>query len=153
MANPKLDNIVKQILIDLDRFIDARDEFEIPALKRLEGDVKFRIHNEGLASDGTKIGARYSSIYEKFKAQIVGTGNLYPINLELYGDLRKSLTTGVEGGLNVMGFQDDVNRKKAAVNETRYRKDIYKPSGSEVQDMGETLALQIRDVIIRSFRN
>lgn len=129
-----------------------KDRIEIPPLLEIEGAMKQRIHNNGISSDGTAIGDKYSRGYERFKGRKVGQGDLYPINLQLEGDLIKGYTTGNKGGENVLMFADDFSRDKAGWNEKNYNKVIFKPSEVEVEDGGEIFQSQVRDVLVSIFR-
>lgn len=126
-----------------DEIARQKDFIEIPALKELEGSMKQRIHNKGQDYDGTRIGIKskraglYSPGYERFKAKKVGQANLYPINLQLSGDLLKDYTVGKENGENVIKFQTESARLKAGVNEGRYNTEVFRPSSQELEDLKE----------------
>ncbi len=129
-----------------------KDKIEIPPLLEIEGAMKQRIHTNGIASNGTQIGDKYSRGYERFKGRKVGQGDLYPINLQLEGDLIKGYTTGNKGGENVLMFQDSFSRDKAGWNEENYNKDIFKPTVQEIEDGGEIFISEVRDVLKSIFR-
>ena len=147
---------IDQLFDKLDDVFNAiarnKDQIEIPPLLEIEGAMKQRIHTDGIASDGTQIGDKYSRGYERFKGRKVGQGDLYPINLQLEGDLIKGYTTGNKGGENVLMFQDTFSRDKAGWNEENYNKPIFKPAPQEIEDGGEIFQSQVRDVLISLFR-
>lgn len=145
-----------------------RDAFEIPALKELEGAMKQRIHNKGKDVTGERIGVKgrlagkYSPAYERRKKaggvfngrRFAGTGeaNIYPINLQLHGDLMKGFTVGDLSGQNVLEFQDELSRTKAGRHEEEYNTVIYKPSDDELEGFTEVWLDQFEDVLKEAFR-
>lgn len=139
----------------LNHFAQHVDEVTIPYLKELEGSTKQRIHNKGVATDGTLIGQnkgnRYSPGYEKKKGKKVGAGNLYPINLQYDGDLLRSFTVGTSAGKPVLRFQDQANSDKAAYLEKLYKKDIYRPSEEQLADTVEVLRIGVEKVLKNAF--
>lgn len=132
------------------------DSVALPYLKELEGSTKQRIHNFGKDSDNNTIGSkstrggRYSPGYERKKGKIVG-GDLYPINLQMKGDLMKSFTVGLELGKPVLKFQDELNAKKAGYAEKNYKTEIYKPSEDQLEDAVEVLIDGIKEFLQDSF--
>jgi hypothetical protein len=148
-------------VIDIDAIADEwanrSGAIAVPYLKELEGSTKQRIHNEGKDSDGQQIGlknerkGKYSKGYENRKKKIVGEGNLYPINLQLKGDLLRSFTVGNENGIPVLRFQDEENANKAAYNEKNFKTDIYKPTTQQLEDAKEVMVIGIREVMGQIF--
>ena len=138
----------------------------IPYLKELEGSTKQRIHNKGLDSDGQIIGAkskrggRYSPGYEKQKRKKSGV-ELYPINLQLNGDLSRAYTVGIFANKPVLQFHrgklypssakfDGKPASLAAIHSANYNTDIYRPSDEQLEDAKEVLIKGIEDVLRRS---
>jgi len=125
----------------------------LPYLKEIEGSTKQRIHNKGQDSDGNTIGikgkrsGKYSPGYEKKKGKIVGSGNLYPINMQLKGDLLRDFTVGLTSGKYVLKFQTELSSIKVAAAEKNYKTDIYRPSESQLDDAKEVLIEGIKDVL------
>lgn len=140
----------------MDEFSKKKDLIEIPTLKELEGSLKQRIHNEGKDSENETIGVKgkrkgkYSPSYEKRKKEVVGE-DVYPINLQLNGDLLRGYTVGTEGGRNVLKFQDDLSKKKMARHEKSYNTEIMKPSSQELDDMKEVLITQVEIALKEAF--
>jgi hypothetical protein len=143
------------------------DDIELPALKELEGSMKQRIHNKGQDSDGKRIGLNskrkglYTKSYEKKKRDggIIGGriyagsgGNLYPINLQLHGDLLKDFTVGISRGRNVLQFQTSIATKKAERHEKSYNTAIYKPSEDELEGFKDVLVISVGEVLKKNFR-
>lgn len=139
-----------------------KDKIEIPALKEIERSMKVRIHTKGKDSFGDDIGknskrkGRYSPGYEKRKREgftdsrgrrYAGTNDLYPINLELFGDMRRSYSVFSLRGQNVMGFQDDFQKMKADKMGEYYRTSIFRPSKQELEDSKEVFVKQIESVL------
>lgn len=147
--------------------IDRIESVSIPFLKEIERSNKRRIHNKGLDSSGKDVigrkserRGRYSPGYEKKKRAISGDSNLYPINLQLSGNLLRSQTVGTEQGKPVLKFQDGrvypispgFDGKPSslmAIHEKRYNTSIVKPSGQQMKDGGEVLKIGV-DELIRS---
>lgn len=155
---------VDEILAKIAYAVTAgRDEIEIPTLKELEGAMKQRIHNKGQDSKGERIGINsklkglYTKGYERKKRDggvfngrsYAGSGDthIYPINLQLHGDLMKEFTVGVKNGLNVLEFQTDLARKKVERHEKSYNTVIYKPSDEELEDAKEIMRIGVRTVL------
>lgn len=147
---------------------DKKDEIEIPALKELEGAMKQRIHNKGLDSNGDKIGMRgalqgkYTKAYERRKEKggkfnkryYAGSGeeHIYPINLQLHGDLLKEFTVGVKDGVNVLEFQTELAAKKVERHETTYKTKIYEPSKKDQEGFKDVLLLGVGEVLRKNFK-
>lgn len=155
--NIDLKNLEQAIIKGYEVLEKRRDFIEIPALKEAEGSMKQRIHNLGKDSDGRRIGlnnkraGKYSPGYEKRKIKIVGANNIYPINLQLKGDLIKGYTVGRSGERNVLEFQDELSRKKAGWAEENYKTELFKPSDQELEDIKEVWLLQFEDAMNEAF--
>ena len=147
---------------------EKKGEIEIPALKELEGAMKQRIHNKGLDSNGDKIGikgallGKYTKAYERRKTKggnfnkrrYAGSGeeHIYPINLQLHGDLLKDFTVGVKDGVNVLEFQTELAAKKVERHETTYKTKIYEPSKKDQEGFREVLLTQVGEVLRKNFK-
>ena len=165
-------NLVETLEIILSRAQFAlksrKDEVEIPALKELEGAMKQRIHNKGQDVNGDRIGIKgklaglYSKGYEKRKEKGgtfsgrkfagTGAGNLYPINLQLHGDLLKDFTVGVSGGNTVLEFQTPLSAIKAARHEDTYNTVIYQPSEAELEGFKDVYIAGLEEVLRDAFK-
>lgn len=152
-----VEQILAKIQAGLIFIAQNKDYVEIPALKGMEGSIKRRIHNEGKDSNGDTIGikgkrgGRYSPAYEKFKKKITGTENLYPINLQLDGDLIKGYGVGVNNGKNVIDFLDELSKKKIEKHETNYKTEIIKPSASDLEEFKMIYINRLKTVIRQAF--
>ncbi len=148
---------IEQIVSSFNNIAENVESVALPYLKELEGSTKQRIHNKGKDSEGDTIGAKskrvgkYSPGYEKIKGKVVGSGNLYPINLQLKGDLFRSFTVGLSQGKYVLRFQDEKNAAKAGYAERNYKVDIYRPSNDQLEDSTEVLADAMKDFLIDAF--
>jgi hypothetical protein len=151
----------ERITKTLNDVVNSVDQVAIPYLKELEGSTKQRIHNKGRDSDHQQIGiknkraGRYSPGYEKRKkkggkingTQYAGSGeDIYPINLQLHGDLLRSFTVGTAQGKPVLRFQDDFNSNKAAWNERNFKTEIYKPSEDQLDAAKEILLSELKSI-------
>ena len=156
MKNIEIVNLEKFIVKAYDRLSESKDSIEIPALKECERSMKQRIHNKGTDSSGNRIGlknkyaGKYSPGYEKRKAKISGD-NLYPINLQLEGDLIKGYTVGSSGGKNVLQFQDDFSKRKAEFAEKNYNTEIFKPAAQELEDVKEVFLIGFEEALRDAF--
>lgn len=149
-----------QILLRLENAIEkiyhSKDEVEIPCLKEVERSIKRRIHNEGKDTNGDQIGikgkrgGKYSPAYEKFKMKIVGD-SIYPINLQLYGDLIKGYGVAVKNGSNVICFLDELSELKMTKMEKLYKTDIIRPSNEDLDNLKEIYLTRLKNVLINAF--
>ena len=152
----QLDNIVQKIK---DAWLENVPSATVPYFKELEGSTKQRIHNDGMDSDGVQIGLKnsrkgsYSPGYARRKVKIVGEANLYPINLQLLGDLLGAFTTGTEGGKPTLKFQTENAANIAAYNEKNFKTDIYRPSRQQLDDANEVLEIGIREFLQDTIKN
>lgn len=157
MSTLNVERLIKSIEKGYEVLERSKDAIEIPALKEAEGSMKRRIHNSGQDSEGNRIGIKskrgglYSKGYERRKGKIVGEGNLYPINLQLRGDLLKGYTVGQLQGRNVLEFQDDLSRKKAGRHEENYNTELFKPSQQELEDIQEVWLLGFEEALRDAF--
>tara|TARA_R110002126_G_scaffold287993_1_gene441161 strand:+ start:8264 stop:8716 length:453 start_codon:yes stop_codon:yes gene_type:complete len=111
---------------------------QLPVLKLYEGLSKYRIFNEGKASDSSLIGKYRSLSYRKAR-QARGRQTGYK-DLEFEGDLRRSLTVGTNGKDFVFGFATDAARLIGAGQEKQTKKDIWNPTTSEENDINKATA-------------
>lgn len=121
---------------------------EVAALERINGEMKARIFQNGLASDGTPLDTfstpalgRYSRGYG-LKRQKAGR-RTDAKDLEFHGDLRKSIAVGKTGQSNVIGFQYDAARLIAEGQEKQTRKKIWTPSDEEIDNAMEIYAKRL----------
>lgn len=111
------------------------------ALKSFEGEVKRRIHNTGRRGDGMMIG-RYRSAYWKAKRRAAGRQIEY-VDLEMTGELRRSLTTGHIRGGAVLGFDNDQEKEKYDSMVALYG-NVWRPSVLEQRNIQERFWNQIK---------
>lgn len=145
-------------------FLEGFDYAATPYFKELEGSAKQRIHRDGLDSKGKLIGAkskrkgRYSPGYEKQKRKRSGS-NVYPINLQVDGNLSRAYTVGTSQGKPVLQFQDGsiypISSKfdgkpssLVALHESYYKTEIYRSSKQELKDAKEILRDTVREELI-----
>jgi hypothetical protein len=117
---------------------EVGERSQIVSLSRLEGEMKYRIFNKGLATDGSAMGAYRSAQYKKerlAKGRQVGYKDL-----EFYSDLRNSIQQGKSGSSNVLGFTNDRARLIAGYQQEARQtgKIIFEPSQAEINLMLET---------------
>ena len=160
----KITAVVSSIENTLKSLVDNVDTIAIPYLKEIEGSTKQRIHNKGLDSNNQQIGinapraGRYSPGYERRKKnggiingrKYSGSGErIYPINLQVHGNLKRSFTVGTANNKAVLRFQEDKQSEIAAFNEKNFNAEIYRPSDEQLEDMKEVLILSLEDFLRR----
>jgi hypothetical protein len=158
-----MENTINRLSKDLQFIANNVDSIAIPYLKELEGSIKNRIHNLGKDSNGAVIGIRgkrqgkYSPGYERVKAIAVNRDpdnrNVYPINLQLNGDLLRQFTVGTQSGKPVLKFQTDLEATKAAAHELNYKTEIHRPSESELDDGLEVLIIGLKEFLMDHLGN
>ena len=134
-----------------------KDDFEIPVLQDILVKNKDRIHNNGLDSEGFRIGIKsarrgsYSPGYERVKGRVVR--RLYPINLFLNGDLSRAQELAKDNGDNVIWLNPNItyngltSAELAQHHEDTYRTQIFTPN---VEAVTESIA-EVGDAIIGDF--
>jgi len=121
------------------------NEYEIAALSSVIGLYLQRIHNKGEASDGSPIGI-YESLGHIKKRQELGR-QISKKDLELHGNLRRSVKIGVSEGKNVIGFDVDLSRLIAEGQEKQTGKVIYDLQNGEQAEMDEAYARELEFVM------
>lgn len=107
---------------------------EVAALQVMQAEMTFRIFNDGKAADGSDIGTYRSDSHKRIRRNR-GRQTSYK-DLELDGDLRRSIVRGTSSGQNVIGFTDDKNRTIAEHQETPAQtgKVIFTPTDQEIEN-------------------
>lgn len=150
MAEIKLGDFEKDLSEAANLFTnDKIREIQFPILKLYEGLSKYRIFNEGKASDSSLIG-RYRSLSYKKAREAKGRQTGYK-DLEFFGDLRRSLTVGTNGEDFVFGFATDKARLIGGYQETQTGKDIWNPTNDEIKNINNQLAKSITKCLKDAF--
>jgi hypothetical protein len=106
--------------------------------KYAEGAMKFRIFNEGRATDGGAIGAYKSKSWIKKRSE---TGRqVGKVDLEFTGDLRNSIQVVKDGREVVIAIINDEKFIIAKGQEDRRKKDIFLPTDEEVKEVEQYVA-------------
>ena len=106
--------------------------------KYVEGAMKFRIFNEGRATDGGAIGAYKSKSWIKKRSE---TGRqVGKVDLEFTGDLRNSIQVVKDGREVVIAIINDEKFTIAKGQEDRRKKDIFLPTDEEIKEVEEYVA-------------
>ena len=105
----------------------------IPPLEGARAEMLYRIHNEGKATDGTLIGVpkvaapphigAYSQRHGRRRAKRGRQNKIKDLQLE--GDLIRSVTTGETGGVPSVGFDTSEQREIAEHQEAQTEKRIW----------------------------
>lgn len=137
---------VKSVQIKLDGLIKSfkgMNRVQVVALKRLEGEIKRRIFNDGRATNGILIGHYRSRLWRQERIRR-GRQVQYK-DLEFEGDMRRSMTVGKTNTRNnAFGFTRDSERLKAVENEQRERKQIFRPNKAEIKAFHKAFVREIR---------
>ena len=120
-------------------------EIQFPALKLAEGSISLRIFNEGKASDDKLIG-KYNSVgYKKYRKSRRRQTKYK--DLELEGDLRRSLTVGTNKKDFVFGFATDKARLIGGYQESQTNKEIFNPTADEIKQINKQLINSIEQCL------
>ena len=119
-------------------------------MKLYEGLSKYRIFNEGKASDNNLIG-NYRSLSYKKARQARGRQTGYK-DLEFEGDLRRSLTVGTNGDDFVFGFATDKARLIGGAQEKQTGKEIFNPTNEEIKKINKQLVNSINQCLKDVFK-
>lgn len=131
----------------------------LQSLMELEAEMKGRIHQDGLKTDGSKIG-NYSDTFEievggkyvKYKDyRRQNNGQVNYIDLELFGNLRKSFTVGIVGDKYVLGF-DSTDEFDIANKHTKHYGVIWQPNDEEKDFTRDTFKRIYRQCLEKSFK-
>ena len=120
-------------------------EIQFPALKLYEGLSKYRIFNEGKASDNNLIG-KYRSLSYKKARESRGRQTGYK-DLEFEGDLRRNLTVGTNKKDFVFGFATDKARLIGGYQESQTNKEIFNPTADEIKQINKQLINSIEQCL------
>lgn len=138
------------ISADLTRFADSiaknRNRLQTVASNEVGFGLRTRIFNRGEATEGEGIGDYKNLSYRKYR-ESRGRQVSY-VDLELDGDLRRAITTGVSGKDVVLGITNDTEAGIAAKQEERYKKQIFTPSNEE-EKQGELAFLAELDIVAK----
>ncbi len=127
--NVTLAQLEKQLESSLTALEGKRDRVEIVALKGIEAEYKERLFEDGLSTNGSKIG-KYVSNWKKKRAQKGRQTGFVDQNFN--SDNQRSIQVGKASGSNVMGFLTDKQRLIAEGAENYRKKDIYVVSEKEI---------------------
>ncbi len=106
--------------------------------KYAEGAMKFRIFNEGRATDGGAIGAYKSKSWIKKRSE--SGRQVGKVDLEFTGDLRNSIQVVKDGREVVIAIINDEKFIIAKGQEDRRKKDIFLPTDEEVKEVEQYVA-------------
>lgn len=146
MDTPTLDHIIENL------GSDAISRPAFAALKRLEGEMKRRVHQNGQDVNGQqlktfskkKLGS-YSLAYGKKRDK---AGRQVSVkDLEFHGNLRRAITVGTYENGYALGFLYDKARLIAEGQEGQTRTTIFAPSDEERQLMMDIFIDQLSRVI------
>lgn len=118
--------------------------------KRLEGEMKKRIFNNGLDSFGQRIGS-YSEGYAKLRNRN-GFQTSF-VDLQLTGNLFSNFQTLKEGEEVVLAIPNDFDFKKAVDNEARFKTVIFEPTEGEEESAEKDFQSNVENLIVDLFNN
>ena len=136
------------IVRGLNRLLNASlNRVIIAGGKRGEGEMKYRIFNEGLDAERELIGA-YSSGYAAYR-RARGRQTSY-VDLEFTGELRNAIKLGTaKGGAVTLGITNSNRANVAAKLEKQYQKTIFALSDVEVKQVEQSIILEIDAIFSR----
>lgn len=148
---PLYDNIIIRLQGDQ---VDQQAAFA--GLKRLEGEVKRRVHQQGKGSDERPLGTFAKSVdddgfYSKQHGRLRRKRGrrTSPKDLQLTGGLIRSYTVGTNKGRYVFGFLTDKSRLIAVGQEEQTRTRIFGPSSREIDNMLQIYAQRLVNDIFK----
>lgn len=117
-----------------DQLIAKKDEFEIPAIEDLQGNIRIRVNNQGADNAGNVRNYKSKAYKKRFK-------KVDPVNMILTGDLDRDYNAGPykNSGDNVLGFRDEKNIDKVLGEEKRRSGKLYNPSDKEISQFKNQL--------------
>ncbi len=131
----------------------------LQSLMELEAEMKGRIHQDGLKTDGSKIG-NYSDTFEievggkyvKYKDYRQRTNRrIDTIDLVYDGHLKDSFTVGIVDDKYVLGF-DSTEQFDLANEHTNHYGTIWKPNDEEKDFTRDTFKRIYRQCLEKSFK-
>ena len=116
-----------------------QSEFLFLGAKLLEGEMKQRIFNDGIGSNGSKIGKYKSKSWITKRSESGRQTNT--VDLEFTGDLRNSIKPVKSGPFDVfLVVVNDRDFVKAKGQEDRRKKEIFTPTSSERESVEKYVA-------------
>lgn len=156
---------VKDIQRIVKAITDNADRIRLVTFNTVKGQLTRRIFNQGLATDGSRIGNYAPSTKEQRNE---AGRRIDTVDLEMTGTLRRSLVVGtsegkvslgmaeqpepkitVSGGrLRVTGTSDFSTTENAIVQEKNFNKEIFAPSKEELE-RGETTVIKELNLVVQ----
>jgi len=144
-------NDLQRLVGSLPEFVEAnKNQIQIEVCNRILGELLGRIFNDGKAASGEQIG-NYSAKYKKFREEL-GRQTEY-VDLQLTDELFRNVQIGTSKGDTVIGIVGEDNTFKAADNERRFKKDIFKVGDSEIDSANEAFVLSLQAIIKKLFED
>lgn len=113
----------------LDRIERNSEKASFTALNRISAEMQNRIFTDGKATDLTPLG-QYSPKYAKYRRQNNRQDDYK--DLEVYGDLRRSIQVGVSGKKYALGFATTASRLIATYQQEQTNKTIFRANKAEI---------------------
>ena len=118
---------------------------QLSAMKRAEGELKLRVFTNGEAADGSKLGPYKSEQHKRKRAQRGRQTANKDLNLE--GDLFRSVITGEQNGKAVLGIATNKQRLIAEGQEDQIGKRIFALSDDEVDLVFKTIQAEVNALL------
>lgn len=133
---------IEQIFRRLER---RAANIQLVAMKRGEAEMKLRIFDEGRSTNGASLG-NYRS--ESHKRKRVRRGRqIASKDLELEGDLRRSITTGQQDGKAVLGITTNRQRIIAEGQERQIGREVFSLSDAAKDAIFATIRQEAKRTI------
>jgi hypothetical protein len=136
----QLEKVVKKI-----NCIASKERYELIASESLVGEMRHRIHIDGLASNEQPIGT-YSSSYLEYRNKNKrgsGTKVILSDTRQMENDL--SVIAGTKGW--AIGYKNNFNAQKAEWNESHFKKKIFKLTSSEKNKVVDVVVFELKKAI------
>ena len=132
-----LENVLEEFKQDVLDTVRSNSRVVTVPMTTLLSAIKRRIHTDGLASDNSRIGERYSALYAAVRA--AKGRQIQYVDLEVFGNMRNNLEINTIGENYAIGFTNDKQLIIAASHEERFGKPIFSPTDQEESDFFENL--------------
>jgi hypothetical protein len=125
---------------------NSQADILLVAAVRTNGFLKRRIFNEGLATDGAKIG-EYSKTSEWIEIRQKRGRQVGYVDLQFTGELFESIQAGTRGQSATIEIKNRENQEKARKNENIFRKKIFELGQNEIEQAELAVQLEVSAII------
>ena len=116
---------IKMVTTVSEQIAKRKDQYEIPALSRLRGEISIRVHNRGENDEGKTRAYKSRAYVKKYNKKD-------PVSMVKDGDLKRDYAHYIDGDDNVLGFRQDLSIKKILSEEKRRGGNLFLPNEEEI---------------------